>query len=88
MFCQQLSHYPKTTVTEHIENKQIFKYTCLQIVFFCGIFVVMNIKAISIIFPFMTLICITARLFFLPKFFEGWELLLLDGEDENIEKWL
>jgi hypothetical protein len=88
MFCQQPNRYPKTTVTEHIENRQIFKYTCLQIAFFCGIFLVMNIKAISIIFPFMTLLCIPARLFFLPNFFEGWELLLLDGEDEGIEEWL
>jgi hypothetical protein len=34
------------------------------------------------------LLCIPARLYFLPKFFEGWELLLLDGEDENIEAWV
>jgi hypothetical protein len=88
MFCQQPALYPKTLVTNHVENRQIYKYTCFQILFFCGIFVVMNIKAISIIFPFMTLLCIPARLYFLPMFFEGWELLLLDGEDEGIEEWI
>ena len=73
---------------KHMENKRIHTYTVLQIFFFSLIFVVQNIKAISILFPFMTLLCIPARIFFLPKFLEGWELLLLDGEDENIEEWL
>ena len=46
-----------------------------------------NIKAISIAFPFMTFLCIPARLFFLPKFFAGWELCLLDGEEDHIIAW-
>jgi hypothetical protein len=45
-------------------------------------------KSIAIAFPFMTLMCIPGRLWLLPKFFEGWELLLLDGEAEQIEKWI
>ena len=36
----------------------------------------------------MTLLCIPARLYLLPRFFEGWELVLLDGEDEKIEEWV
>jgi hypothetical protein len=36
----------------------------------------------------MTLLCIPARLFLFPKFFEGWELLLLDGEDDDINEWV
>ena len=48
----------------------------------------MNLPGTGIIFPFMTLLCIPARLYLLPKFFEGWELVLLDGEDENIEEWI
>ena len=88
MFFQQPSLYAKTVYNDHMEKKNVHKYTVFQIIFFCGIFVVMNIPAISIIFPFMTLLCIPSRLFFLPKFFQGWELLLLDGEDENIEEWI
>ena len=45
-------------------------------------------SAISIVFPLMTLLCIPARLFFLPRFFEGWELLLLDGDDLEIKEWV
>ena len=36
----------------------------------------------------MTLMCIPGRLYVLPKFLEGWELLLLDGEDEQIAEWI
>ena len=36
----------------------------------------------------MTLLCIPARLYVLPKFLEGWELLLLDGEEEQINEWI
>jgi hypothetical protein len=37
----------------------------------------------------MTLLCNPARIYFLPNFFEGWELLLLDREeDEAIEEWV
>ena len=36
----------------------------------------------------MTLLCIPARLFFLPRFFEGSELCLLDGDDFEIKAWV
>ena len=65
-------------------------YVCVlrQIVFFMGVFIVQNTQAIAIIFPFMTLMCIPGRLYVLPKFLEGWELLLLDGHEEEIDEWL
>jgi hypothetical protein len=71
-----------------METKRIHMFTLFQMLFFFGIFVVMNIKAISIAFPFMTFLCIPARLFFLPKFFAGWELTLLDGEEDAIDNWV
>ena len=49
---------------------------------------VQNTKSIAIAFPFMTLACIPGRLYLLPKIFEGWELLLLDGEEEAIERFV
>jgi hypothetical protein len=63
-------------------------YTLYQMVFFFGIFVVMNIKAISIAFPFMTFLCIPSRLFFLPKIFANWEMTLLDGDEDQIALWV
>ena len=49
---------------------------------------VQNTKQISIAFPFMTLLCIPARLYLAPKFFHGWELCLLDGDDDQIKEWI
>ena len=37
---------------------------------------------------FFILLCIPARLYLLPRFFAGWELALLDGEDDEINEWL
>jgi len=88
LFIQQPSMYPETPFTKYVETKKIHLYTFLQILFFCGVFIVQNTKSIAIIFPFMTLLCIPGRLFLLPKFFEGWELLLLDGENEQIDEWI
>ena len=88
LWFQQPSAYPETVYTKYMEKKRIHKYTCFQILFFAGVFTMMNLPGTGIIFPFMTLLCIPARLYLLPKFFEGWELVLLDGEDENIEEWI
>lgn len=87
LFFQQPARYPETVYTTHMEHKRIHMYTFMQMIFFCGVFGVMNVKQIAIVFPFMTFLCIPARLFFLPRFFKGWELCLLDGEDDAIEEW-
>jgi hypothetical protein len=52
MFFMQPSKYPDYPFTRWMEAGRIHRYTIFQIVFFCGIFVVMNIKTISIAFPF------------------------------------
>ena len=88
LFFQQPSRYPKTPFTKYMKTHRIQMFTIFQIVFFCGVFVVQNVKAIAIIFPFMTLLCIPARLFFAPMIFEGWELCLLDGYDEDVNEWI
>ena len=63
-------------------------FTIIQLCFFAGVFMVQNTKSIAIAFPFMMLMCIPGRLYLLPKIFENWELLLLDGEEEEIEHWI
>ena len=88
MFFQQPSLYPANPSTKYIKSSRIHMYTVAQLIFFAGVFIVQNTKAIAIAFPFMTLMCIPGRLWLLPKFFEGWELMLLDGESEQIEEWI
>jgi hypothetical protein len=88
LWFRQPSLYPDTVYTKYVSRAQIHKYTSMQMIFFFGVFTVINIKAIAIGFPLMTLLCIPARLFLFPKFFKGWELLLLDGEDDDINEWV
>lgn len=88
MFFQQPAMYPSYPFTEWMRIKRIHMFTCFQIFFFGLVFFVQNYKPIAIAFPFMTLLCIPGRLFLLPKFFENWELCVLDDEDEMIEEWV
>ena len=88
LFFQQSSKYPETPAIKYMEASRIHKYTFLQLSAFLGVFFVQNTKSIAIGFPFMTLMCIPGRLFVLPRFFEGWELLLLDGDYEDIDEWI
>ena len=88
LWFQQPSLYPDTVFNQFIEKRKVHLYTVLQLFFFGLVFLVQNLSAISIIFPLMTLLCIPGRLFFLPRFFEGWELNLLDGDDFEIKAWV
>uniref|UniRef100_A0A7S1V1S3 Bicarbonate transporter-like transmembrane domain-containing protein n=1 Tax=Grammatophora oceanica TaxID=210454 RepID=A0A7S1V1S3_9STRA len=85
-FLREFTRQPDHPYKEYVSKRKVHLYTILQIIFFAGVFTVQNFKAIAIVFPFMTLLCIPGRLYFLPNFFEGWELALLDGSDEDIEE--
>jgi hypothetical protein len=88
MFFQQPSLYKKEAFTKYMKISRYHMFTIIQLCFFAGVFMVQNTKSIAIAFPFMTLMCIPGRLYLLPKIFENWELLLLDGEEEEIEHWI
>ena len=89
MFFQEPARYNDSVpFIKYMKPGRVHLYTVLQIMFFAGVFTVQNVKVIAIAFPFMTLMCIPGRLFLLPKIFEGWELLLLDGNDEAIQEWV
>ena len=88
LWLQQPSRYPDMVFNWYLEKPKIHLYTVLQLFFFGLVFLVQNLSAISIIFPLMTLLCIPGRWFFLPRFFEGWELNLLDGDDFEIKAWV
>ena len=88
LWLQQPSKYPDTVFNRYMEKPKVHLYTILQILFFGLVFFVQNMSAISIVFPFMTLLCIPGRMYLFPRFLEGWELLLLDGDDEDIGEWV
>ena len=87
LWFKEPSLYPDAIFNRFMEKNKVHFYTTLQIFFFGLVFLVQNLSVISIAFPLMTLLCIPARLFFLPRFFDDWELLLLDGDDLDIEEW-
>lgn len=88
LLLQEPSKYASYPYVRYMTKSWIHLYTVLQVFFFGLIFFVQNFDPIKIAFPLMTFLCIPACLFFLPKFFDGWELLLLDGEDAEIEEWM
>jgi len=88
LFFQQPSKYPDKPYLKYMETKRVHYFTVFQIIFFLGVFLVQNTESIAIVFPFMTLLCLPARIFLAPKIFEGWELCLLDGYDDEVNEWL
>lgn len=64
------------------------KYTAIQLFLFILLYVVQVIKPIAIVFPIVIKICIPIRMYILPKYFAEHELILLDGDDAEIEAWL
>ena len=88
LFFMQPSQYPDHVYVKYMQASRIHRYTLIQMFFFGLIFFVQNYGPIRIAFPLMTFLCIPARLFFLPRFLEGWELLLLDGDDIEIDEWV
>jgi len=85
---QQPSKMAQNAYTKHIPVNRIHLFTAFQFFFFGIICVVREIKAISIAFPVMVLLCIPARLYLHPRFFTKDELTLLDGSPEEIDDWL
>ena len=87
MFMQP-SKYPKEPFTEHVSKSQMHKYTAIQLFLFVLLYVVQVIQAIAIVFPIIIKVCIPIRMYILPKYFTEVELIMLDGEDEEIENWI
>jgi hypothetical protein len=88
MFFMESTKYPDTAYVKYMEKSRIHKYTFYQLVFFGLIFLVQNFKALAIVFPMMTMLLIPARLYGMPMFLEGWECVLLDGDEDEIAEWI
>lgn len=46
------------------------------------------VPSTAIAFPFFILLCIPVRLYLLPRIFEDWELIVLDGSPKEVEAFL
>eukprot|EP00559_Dactyliosolen_fragilissimus_P003061 CAMPEP_0184864530 /NCGR_PEP_ID=MMETSP0580-20130426/15285_1 /TAXON_ID=1118495 /ORGANISM="Dactyliosolen fragilissimus" /LENGTH=628 /DNA_ID=CAMNT_0027363365 /DNA_START=8 /DNA_END=1894 /DNA_ORIENTATION=- len=81
------SKYPKSAFTRFVAPRKMHLYTGIQLFMFILLYVIKSIKVIAIAFPVVIALCIPLRIYVLPKIFTSSELLLLDGEDEEIERW-
>ena len=87
LFFMQPSKYPDYPYVKYMQKKRVHLYTVVELFFFGLVFTVREIKTIAIAFPLMTLLCIPARVYLLPAIFTQWELLLVDGDPNDITKW-
>jgi hypothetical protein len=88
MIFMQPSQYPKEPYAKHISPRRIHMYTTIQVLLFALLYVIKSIHEIAIAFPIIIALCIPIRLYLLPKFFNDFELILLDSEDSEIDEWL
>lgn len=86
MFMQPTSkRYPKRHYNEqYVARKAMAKYTFYQLALFILLYVVKSIKSIAIAFPVIIALCVPVRSYFMPKQFTPEELILLDGDDDEI----
>ena len=88
MFFMQPSKYPLEPYTLHVKPKRMMLFTAIQLGLFALLYTVKAIKTIAIVFPLIIACCIPIRLYLLPKIFTEKELVMLDGDDDEIMTWL
>ena len=74
--------------TKYMKFKRIHLFTCIQLFIFAALYVVKAIKSVAIAFPLVIALGIPIRLYLLPKIFTQDELILIDGDDDEIQEHL
>ena len=72
----------------HVRPKRMHLFTAIQLGLFVLLYVVKAIKQVAIAFPIVIALCIPIRLYLLPKIFTEKELVMMDGDDQQVMKWL
>lgn len=88
LYFMQPVKYPNTVYIEHVKTKRVHLYTFVQMLSFGMLYAVKSIDAIAIAFPVIIFANIPIRSYLLPRIFSKDELVCLDGEDAEIEKFL
>jgi HCO3- transporter family len=90
LFFQQPSRYPVTPYTKYIARSRIHRFTLIQLVLFACLSALQHFPrtSVAVFFPLMVLLCIPVRLYVLPRYFEGWEMVLLDGTEDEVKEWV
>mmetsp|Transcript_5040 Transcript_5040/g.10997 ORF Transcript_5040/g.10997 Transcript_5040/m.10997 type:complete len:646 (-) Transcript_5040:24-1961(-) len=85
MFFMQGSRLPDYPFTKYLPKNKIHMFTFCQVLLFILLTVFRSVKVIAIAFAVVIKICIPIRMYLLPRWFTEEELILLDGEDDEIE---
>jgi hypothetical protein len=88
LYFMQPSKYPTSVFMDNVKVKRIHLYTFIQVLSFGMLYAVKSIEVIAIAFPIIIFANIPIRSFILPRIFSKDELVCLDGEDVEIEKYL
>jgi len=80
----QPSKYPKEPYVEEMAHKRMHLYTIIQLAILVTMWVVKDIKIITIIFPVVIVSCVPIRLYLLPKIFTSDQLVFLDSDEDMI----
>jgi len=86
MFFMQPSKYPDEVYAKYCSTYKVHLFTAIQVFLFGSLMVFRSIKDVAIAFPIIIKLCIPIRMYILPKFFTEEELILLDAEDDAIER--
>jgi hypothetical protein len=86
MLFMQSSRLPDYPFTKYMPHKKMHMFTAIQIGLFALLTAFRSIKVIAIAFAVVIKVCIPIRMYILPRWFTENELILLDAEDEEIER--
>jgi hypothetical protein len=84
----QPAKYPNYVYVEEMKKMRVHYYTIIQLISFAVLYAVKSIDVIAIAFPIIIFSNIPIRSFLLPRIFTKDELVVLDGDDTEIEAYL
>jgi len=79
---------PKRPYTSHVAPSTMFRFTAIQLGVFVLLYVVKTIKSIAIAFPLIIAACIPIRVRLLPELFAQEDLILIDGDEAEVDALL
>jgi len=84
MLFMQPSKYPREPYTEEVAPKRMHMFTVIQLFMLVLMWIVKDIKVITIVFPLVIVSCVPIRLYILPRMFKEDELIFLDSDEDMI----
>uniref|UniRef100_A0A914WIA8 Anion exchange protein n=2 Tax=Plectus sambesii TaxID=2011161 RepID=A0A914WIA8_9BILA len=85
LFLVPVKYHPNAIYCIRVRTWRMHMYTGIQVLCFCFVFTIKSIKTTAFAFPFAILLCVVVRQCVIPWLFTNFELLALDGAEEDQE---